>query len=172
MRGNWTTALVAAVVIFAAVVAAKYFFAAGGTDTQDLPREYAGGNPLALRELEQRPYDGSLSKAFRAMASDPDPKVQTAAILFLAKGTGPAEEAVLVSALGDENPEVRAAAASACAQRKLKRAIGPLIGLIEDPSVEVKSAALSALRQITGKSGYLTRNEWEEWWRLHKEGFD
>jgi hypothetical protein len=172
MRGNWGTMLVSVAVIVLAAAAVWYFFSASSTDTQDLPYEHARGNPLAWRELEARPYDVSLSRPFRGMAVDADPKVRMAAIVYLAKGTEPEEVAVLIGALGDESPDVRAAAARACARRRLKRAVGSLIDLLDDPAIEVKGAAQSALMEITNKKRYMGRAEWEEWWRLHKEGFD
>ena len=172
MTRNWLGPLLAVAAIVAVIVLARYFFSAGSMNTQDLPYEHARGNPLALRELKRRPYDPLLSAAFRRMAADPDPKVRQAALLYLAKGTEPAEEAVLIAALSDQVPEVRATAATACDQRRLKRAVGPLIALLEDPSVEVMAAAQAALMRITGRRHYMNRSEWEEWWRLHREGFD
>ena len=171
MWRNFVTLAIAAAVVAATAIGIKFFYTAGSGNTSDLPYEYAKGNPLALHELKKRPYDPLLSQDFRQMARHSDDKVRIAAIVYLAKGNDPAEAAVIMGALGDDSPDVRATAAEACGDRELEQSVGLLIALLDDPAVQVKGAAQSALRTITGIRGYRSRSEWEQYWRMHKEGF-
>lgn len=171
MKHNAAQIAMVAMLVILAGIGIKFFYAAGSGNTVDLPHEHARGNPLALRELEKRPYDSMLSRDFREMARHPDAKVRVAAISYLAKGNDPAEAAVIIGSLGDDNPDVRAAAAEACGARNLEQSMGVLITLLDDPAIQVKGAAQSALRKITGVQGYRSRSEWEQYWRMHREGF-
>ncbi|HHN46872.1 MAG TPA: hypothetical protein ENN09_05465, partial [Planctomycetes bacterium] len=121
-------ALVLVVAGFALWTYFRFFAAAGKTSTEDLPRAYAAGNPVALVELKKRPYDPVLSPAFRSMATaSPDAKAREAAVWYLAGGTEPAEEGVIISALGDPDPKVRQAACRAARNRRLRQAVDVLI---------------------------------------------
>lgn len=171
LRGYFWLAVLTVLVV-AAVVVGKFFIGAAGRDTQDLPFEYAGGNPLALRELARRPYNAHLSETFRSYVANSEPKVRLAALTYLTKGTEPAEVPVIIGALSDGAPEVRIAAVEACAERDIKQSVGVIIGLLDDPSVDVRGAAQTALRRITGIQRFMGRNEWEEHWRLRREGFE
>jgi len=144
-----------------------YFAAAGKGETIELPKLYAKGNPVALRELKNRPYESQYSATFRTMAGDTEnARVREAALYYLAKGTEPAEEGVIMSALNDPEAPVRIAACDAAGKRKMRQAVEVIIPLVDDDDMAVKGAARTALGKITGIDKYMGRSEWEEQWSL------
>ncbi|MBN1810155.1 MAG: HEAT repeat domain-containing protein [Planctomycetes bacterium] len=168
---TWKKVVFLLLLVAAGIWAYFHFFAAAGdTGTEELPQAYAQGNPVALSELKKRPYDKTLSPPFRKMAVESmDPKVREAAVWYLAAGSEPAEEGVIISALGDPDPRVREAACNAAKLRKMKKAVDVIIPLVEDDDIDVKGAARSALQSITGIHRYMGRSEWEQQWNMMNE---
>lgn len=168
---TWQRVVLFVILVVVAVWAYFHFFAsAGKTATEDLPAAYAAGNPIALRALEKRDYDKTLSPAFRKMATEAEePKAREAALVYLARGTETAEEGVIVSALKDTDAKVREAACDAARRRHLRQAVEVIIPLLDDEEVAVQGAAQAALQEITGIRKYMGRSEWEQRWSLSKD---